>query len=62
LSSPGWSAAIAQVPAASTVAVEPATEQIAGVVEAKDTVRPEVAEAVSGTVSFGVKLAMSAGR
>ena len=40
-----------QVPAVSSEAVVPETEQTAGVVEARPTVRPELAVAVSGTLA-----------
>ncbi len=45
--SPGWLAWMVQVPRASSVAVEPETVQMAGLVEVKPTVRPEVAVAVN---------------
>jgi hypothetical protein len=43
--SPGWSAAIEQVPTVTSVTEVPVTVQMAGVVELKLTVRPEVAVA-----------------
>jgi hypothetical protein len=47
LASPAWLAVIEQVPAVSSVTVDPATVHTAGVVDAKVTARPEVAVAVT---------------
>ena len=47
LASPAWLASMMQVPAATSVSVLPLTVQVLGVVEAKDTGRPDVAVATS---------------
>ena len=47
LASPAWLASMMQVPAATRVSVLPLTVQVLGVDEAKDTGRPDVAEATS---------------
>lgn len=44
---PGWRASIVQVPKVSSVSVVPLTVHTAGVVDVKDTTRPEVAVATS---------------
>ena len=44
---PGWVAVIEHKPVATSVTVEPATVQTAGVPEAKPTARPELAVAVT---------------